>query len=30
VLLGTRYAVPASGRPFLNALTTYSAPPKKR
>ena len=30
VLLGTRYAVPASGRPFVNVLTTYSAPPKKR
>jgi len=30
VLLGTRYAVPASGRPFVNTLTTYSAPPKKR
>jgi lipid-binding SYLF domain-containing protein len=30
VLLGTRYAVPASGRPFVNVLTTYSPPPKKR
>lgn len=30
VLLGTRYAVPASGRPFVNVLTTYSVPPKKR
>ena len=30
VLLGGRYAVPASGRPFVNVLTTYSPPPKKR
>ena len=30
VLLGGRYAVPASARPFVNVLTTYSPPPKKR
>jgi lipid-binding SYLF domain-containing protein len=30
VLLGGRYAVPAAGRPFVNVLTTYSPPPKKR
>ena len=30
VLLGGRYAVPASGRPFVNVLTTYSPPPKTR
>jgi len=30
VLLGTRYAVPAAGRPFVNVLTSYSPPPKKR
>ena len=30
VLLGTKYAVPASGRQFVNVLTTYSSPPKKR
>lgn len=30
VLLGGRYAVPASGRPFVNVLATYSPPPKKR
>ena len=30
VLLGGRYAVPASARPFVNALTTYSPPPRKR
>jgi lipid-binding SYLF domain-containing protein len=30
VLLGTRYAVPASGRQFVTVLTTYSPPPKKR
>jgi lipid-binding SYLF domain-containing protein len=30
VLLGTRYGVPASGRQFVNVLTTYSSPPKKR
>ena len=30
VLLNGRYAVPASARPFVNVLTTYSPPPKKR
>jgi lipid-binding SYLF domain-containing protein len=30
VLLDGRYAVPASARPFVNVLTTYSPPPKKR
>ena len=30
VLLGTRYAVPASGRQFVGVLTTYSPAPKKR
>lgn len=30
VLLGGRYAMPASARPFLNALATYSPPPRKR
>jgi lipid-binding SYLF domain-containing protein len=30
VLLGGRYAVPASGRPFVNVLTTYSPPLKTR
>jgi lipid-binding SYLF domain-containing protein len=30
VLLGGRYAVPAGARPFVNVLTTYSPPPKKR
>jgi lipid-binding SYLF domain-containing protein len=30
VLRGGRYAVPASGRSFVNVLTTYSPPPKKR
>lgn len=30
VLLGGRYAMPASARPFVNALATYSPPPKKR
>jgi lipid-binding SYLF domain-containing protein len=30
VLLGGRYAVPASARAFVNALTTYSPPPRKR
>jgi lipid-binding SYLF domain-containing protein len=30
VLLGTRYAVPASARQFVGALTTYSPAPKKR
>ena len=29
VLLNGRYAVPASARPFVNVLTTYSPPPKK-
>ena len=30
VLLGGRYAVPASARAFVNVLTTYSPPPRKR
>jgi hypothetical protein len=30
VLLGGRYAVPASARPFVTVLATYSPPPKKR
>ena len=30
VLLGGRYAVPASGKPFVKVLTTYSPPPRKR
>lgn len=30
VLLGGRYAVPASGQPFVKVLTTYSPPPRKR
>jgi lipid-binding SYLF domain-containing protein len=30
VLLGGRYAVPASARAFVNVLATYSPPPKKR
>jgi SH3 domain-containing YSC84-like protein 1 len=30
VLLGGRYAVPASARAFVNVLTAYSPPPKKR
>lgn len=30
VLLGGRYAVPASGQAFVKVLTTYSPPPKKR
>ena len=30
VLLGTRYAVPAAGRQFVNVLTSYSPTPKKR
>ena len=30
VLLNDRYVVPASARPFVNVLTTYSPPPKKR
>ena len=30
VLLGGRHAVPASARPFVNVLATYSPPPKKR
>jgi len=30
VLLNGRYVVPASARPFVNVLTTYSPPPKKR
>ncbi len=30
VLLGGRHAIPASARPFVNVLATYSPPPKKR
>jgi hypothetical protein len=30
VLLGGRYAVPASGQSFVKVLTTYSPSPKKR
>jgi lipid-binding SYLF domain-containing protein len=29
-VLDGRYAVPASARAFVNALTTYSPPPRKR
>lgn len=30
VLLGGRYAVPASAQPFVKVLATYSPPPRKR
>ena len=30
VLLGGRYAVPASAQSFVKVLTTYSPPPQKR
>src|SRR5260370_28699211 len=30
VLLGGRHAIPATARPFVNVLATYSPPPQKR